>query len=271
VRLGLRIVNTALPPLADDASLPSLFSVAQNLRSMGFETGIDEESLLPVEAYFTRIAQREGFPVGRPVQYDCAQYVHQVPGGMISNLRNQLKEVGAEHRLPAALEEAVRVREEFGYPIMVTPLSQFVGSQAAVNVMTGQRYAQVTDQTIRYALGHFGGDVAEHMNPEIRERILNGPRAKELAQIEFKQLSEDQIRNDVGAEGLDEENFLLRYLLRKDDIERMRAVGPAHAYPSGSANGVPNLIEALARSAGSNSISIERPGFRLTLGRRDAP
>jgi oxaloacetate decarboxylase alpha subunit len=271
VRLGLRIVNTALPPLADDASLPSLFSVAQNLRSMGFETGIDEESLLPVEAYFTGIAQREGFPVGRPVQYDCAQYVHQVPGGMISNLRNQLKEVGAEHRLPAALEEAVRVRAEFGYPIMVTPLSQFVGSQAAVNVMTGQRYAQVTDQTIRYALGHFGGDVAEHMNPEIRERILNGPRAKELAQIEFKQLSEDQIRNDVGAEGLDEENFLLRYLLRKDDIERMRAVGPAHAYQSGSANGVPNLIEALARSAGSNSISIERPGFRLTLGRRDAP
>jgi len=271
VKLGVRFVNTALPPLADDASLPSLFSVAQNLRAMGFETSIDEDSLRPVEAHFLRIAQREGFPIGRPVQYDYAQYLHQVPGGMISNLRNQLKEVGAEHQLPAVLEEVIRVREEFGYPIMVTPLSQFVGSQAAVNVMTGERYAQVTDQTIRYALGHFGGDVVKDMNTEIRARILSGPRAKELALNVFKQLSEDQIRKDICAEGLDEENFLLRYLLRKDDIERMRAVGPMKVYSTTSKVGIVSLIEAMAQSAGNNTINIERSGFRLKLGRGVAP
>ena len=75
---------------------------------------------------------------------------------MISNLGHQLRQVGKEGQLQEALEETSRVRVEFGYPIMVTPLSQFVGSQAAINVIVGERYKEVTDQVIRYALGHFG-------------------------------------------------------------------------------------------------------------------
>ena len=270
VRQGIRIVNTTLPPLADDASLPSLFNVAANLRALGYATGIDEASLQPVARHFTAIARREGLPIGQPVAYDYAQYVHQVPGGMISNLRNQLREVGAEERLPAALEETVRVREEFGYPIMVTPLSQFVGSQAAVNVMTGQRYAQVTDQSIRYALGHFGGDVEQIMNPEVRARILDRPRARELAAMEHKQLTEAQIRKDIGAEGLPEEEVLLRYLLRKEDIARMRAnAGPVREYRTDS-DPVVSLVRELSKIARGNTIRISKPGFSLTLGSGDS-
>lgn len=267
VKAGIRIVNTCIPPLADDASLPSVFNVAANLRALGYETPIDEASLHAVEKHFTIVAEREGFLIGRPVEYDYAQYVHQVPGGMISNLRNQLREVGAEAKLPAALEETVRVREEFGYPIMVTPLSQYVGSQAAVNVMTGDRYAQVTDQTIRYALGHFGGDVETIMDPAVRARILDRPRAKELAAVKNAQLPLDRIRRDLGAESASEEELLFRFLLRKDDIDRMRAVaGPPKEYVTED-DPVVSLVGELSKIAGHNTIRIRKPGFSLTLGR----
>jgi len=268
VRQGIRIVNTAIPPLADDASLPSMFKVAANLRALGYETAIDEALLRPVEQHFKEIAQREDFPVGRPVEYDYAQYVHQVPGGMISNLRNQLREVGAENRLPAALEEAVQVRAEFGYPIMVTPLSQYVGSQAAVNVMTGSRYAQVTDQSIRYALGHFGGDVEQLMDPGVRAKILDRPRARELAAMNMAQLDEAQIRRDLDAVDLPEEEVLLRHLLRREDLARMRAAAsPVREYVTGGGDSLVSMIAELSRRAGSSRVYVSRPGFSLTLGR----
>jgi oxaloacetate decarboxylase alpha subunit len=268
VQQGLRIVNTAIPPLAEDASLPSVFNVAANLRALGYDTsGLDEELLRPVVDHFSVVARREGFAIGRPVEYDHAQYVHQVPGGMISNLRNQLREVGAEDKLPAALEETVQVRAEYGYPIMVTPLSQFVGSQAALNVMTGQRYAQVTDQSIRYALGHFGGDVEALMDPAVRAKILDRPRARELAAIDHDPMSEAQIRRELGAEGLSEEDLLLRYLLRKDDIDRMRAAaGPVREYET-RGDSLVHLVGELSRIAGNTTVHISRPGFNLTLGR----
>jgi len=123
VKLGIEIVNTALPPLADGSSNPSLFNVAKNLRALGYKTLIDEELLKPVADHFTYIAKREGFPIGAPVEYDYSQYQHQVPGGMISNLRFQLRRVGMEHKIDQALEETRQVRAELGYPIMVTPLS----------------------------------------------------------------------------------------------------------------------------------------------------
>src|SRR5437879_8914055 len=99
---------------------------------------------------------------------------------MISNLRYQLRRVGMEDKIEQTLEEAARVRAEFGYPIMVTPLSQFVGSQAAINVIVGERYKEVTDQVIGYALGHFGEEAVTAMDQEVRARILDRPRAKEI-------------------------------------------------------------------------------------------
>src|SRR5262249_50781377 len=132
VRLGIRIVNTGVPPLADGSALPSIFNVAHNLRALGYKPVIDEEGLHPGREHFKVIAKGEGFPLGVPAEYDEAIYQHQVPGGMISNLGHQLRQVGKEAQLGHALEETSRVRVEFGYPIMVTPLSQFVGSQAAI-------------------------------------------------------------------------------------------------------------------------------------------
>ncbi len=179
-KLGIRIVNTGMPPLADGSALPSIFNVAHNLRALGYKPVINEEVLRPVSEHFYAVAKREGFPIGVPAEYDDATYQHQVPGGMISNLGHQLRQVGKEAQLAEALVETSRVRVEFGYPIMVTPLSQFVGSQAAINVIVGERYKEVTDQVIRYALGHFGEEAVTAMDQEVRAKILDRPRAKEI-------------------------------------------------------------------------------------------
>jgi oxaloacetate decarboxylase alpha subunit len=269
VQHGLRIVNTSIPPLADDASLPSIFNVAKNLRALGYDATVDDESLRPIAKHFTIIAGREGFPIGAPAEYDYAQYVHQVPGGMISNLSHQLRQVGAESRLQAALKESVQVRADFGYPIMVTPLSQFVGSQAAINVIVGERYKQVTDQVILYALGYHGEDAVGLMDPEVRDKILDRARARELAAIDRPVLSLDEIRRDLGAEGISDEDLLLRWLVRKEDIAAMRAAPPIIDYVTDTAPLV-TLVSNLARLIDTQMVQVSKPGFRLTL-RRNAP
>ena len=121
--------------------------------------------------------------MGAPVEYDYSQYLHQVPGGMISNLRHQLARVGLGDHMERALEEVVRVREELGYPIMVTPLSQFVGSQAAINIILGERYREVTDQVILYALGRWGREGSDSMDPDLKDRILALPRARGAGRV----------------------------------------------------------------------------------------
>jgi oxaloacetate decarboxylase alpha subunit len=269
VKLGIRIVNTGVPPLADGAALPSIFNVAHNLRAIGFAPVIDEDILRPVTDHFTVIAKREGFPLGVPAEYDFTTYQHQVPGGMISNLGHQLRQVGKEAQLGQALEETSRVRVEFGYPIMVTPLSQFVGSQAAINVIVGERYKEVTDQVIRYALGHFGEEAVTAMDQEVRARILDRPRAKEIMAQTRQHPTIAEMRRDLDAATVSEEELLLRWLLNKEDIAAMRAAGPAKDYVT-ARHPLVKLMADLTQRADCNLIQVSKRGFALTLERKVA-
>jgi oxaloacetate decarboxylase alpha subunit len=264
VKLGIKIVNTALPPLADGSSNPSLFNVAKNLRALGYKTLIDEELLTPVSDHFTIIAKREGFPIGAPVEYDCSQYQHQVPGGMISNLRHQLRKVGLEQKIDQALEETMQVRAELGYPIMVTPLSQFVGSQAAINVIVGERYKEVTDQIIQYALGYWGREGAELMEPTVKAKILDRPRAKEWAQRQPPEPTVQELRKKMNAEGLSDEEFLLRWNLNVDEIEIMRAAGAPKEYVT-TRQPLVNLIDALSKRNDYRQIVIQKGATVISL------
>jgi oxaloacetate decarboxylase alpha subunit len=179
VKLGIKTLHTAIPPLANGSSQPSILNVAKNLRALGYTPVVNEEEIKPIEEHFTAVARRDGLPIGKPFAYEESQYLHQVPGGVISNLRHQLRLVGKENQLPATLDEAARVRADFGYPIMVTPLSQFVVSQAAINVIVGERYKEVTDQVIQYALGLWGKEAPELIDPNVKDKILSRGRAKE--------------------------------------------------------------------------------------------
>ena len=264
IKLGIKSINTAIPPLANASSNPSIFNVAQNARALGYSTDIDEEPLRPVSEHFTAVARREGFRIGAPVEYDYAQYQHQVPGGMVSNLRHQLKRVGLENRLEAALEEAARVRAEFGYPIMVTPLSQFVGSQAAINVIVGERYKEVTDQVIQYALGLWGEEGGSSMDPDVKDKIMNRPRARELAKWVPPEPSLQEVRRKIGGRGVSDDELLLRWLLHQEEIDVMRAAGPPKEY-STLIHPLVTLIQELVLRADCNQIHMEKPGFTLTL------
>jgi oxaloacetate decarboxylase alpha subunit len=269
VKLGIRIVNTGVPPLADGSALPSIFNVARNLRALGYKPVINEDILRPVSDHFTFIAKREGFPIGAPAEYDYATYQHQVPGGMISNLGHQLGQVGKEGQLQRALEETGRVRVEFGYPIMVTPLSQFVGSQAAINVILGERYKEVTDQVIRYALGHFGEEAVTAMDQDIRARILDRPRAKEIMAQTREHPTMADMRRDLGGAHVSDEELVLRWLLNSDDIAAMRAAGPAKEYIT-ARHPLVKLMADLTQQADCNLIQVSKPGFALTLEKNAA-
>ena len=270
VKLGITIINVAIPPLANGSSLPNVFNVADNLRSLGHEPLVDLEVLRPVAEHFTACAQRDGLPIGVPVEYDVSQYHHQIPGGMITNLRHQLKLVGLEHKMEESLEECVQVRREFGYPVMVTPLSQFVGSQAAINVIVGERYKEVTDQTIHCALGRWGGQEAiEAMDPDVRDKILARPRARELADWEPPEPNRRQLREIYGGPGVDDDELLMRMEVTLDELAALRAAGPPRSYEHLSADQpLVSLVAELARRTNRSFIQVQQNGMSLTLAKR---
>jgi oxaloacetate decarboxylase alpha subunit len=266
VKLGVRTLHTAVPPLANGSSQPSILNVAKNVRALGQTPVVDEAAVKPVEEHFTRVARQDGHPIGRPAEFDYAQYLHQVPGGMISNLRHQLRVVGMEDKLEATLDEAGRVRAEFGYPIMVTPLSQFVGTQAAMNVIVGERYKEVPDQVIQYALGMWGKEAAEIMAPDVKDKILARPRAKEWEGWEPPEPSLEEVRRQFGGPGLSDEELILRVYAGEDHVKGLRASGPEKKAP---APGTPlvALLEEFANGKNYRYVSVHKPGLKLTLGR----
>ena len=232
LRLGVRTLHTAVPPLANGSGQPSVFSVARNARLLGYSPRVDETVLRPVEEQLTAIAKQEKLPIGAPLEYDYAQYIHQIPGGVISNLRYQLIEMGIQDRIDEVLEEVVQVRKDFGYPIMITPHSQFVVTQAAINVATGERYKLVIDELILFAQGVYGEDSGyPWMDQNLKDKVLAMPRANELGARQRREIPLKEIREKLGGAGVSDEEFLLRFIMKgEQEIAAMRAAGPPKQY-----------------------------------------
>jgi oxaloacetate decarboxylase alpha subunit len=265
VKEGVRIVHTAIPPLANGSSQPSVFNVAANLRALGYRPSVQLDALPPVRDHFTWIARREGLPIGAPREYDEAWYGHQVPGGMISNLRHQLRVMGKEDKLQAVLEETAQVRAELGYPIMVTPFAQFVGSQAAINVILGERYKEVTDQVIQYALGLWGREGSDHMDPEIKAQILNRPRAREIEKIEYREPTLAEVREQYGGAHLSDEELLLRFYAGPEFVDALKTAPSRKKYSSANQPLV-RLVEELSKKKLAH-VYIRKGNLALTLRR----
>lgn len=264
IRCGIHIVNAAIPPLAESSSNPSLFDVVRNAKAMGYAPKIDEELLRPVEDHFREIAQRESFPIGSPAAYNVQHYQHQVPGGMISNLRFQLGAAGLSDKLDAVLEEIARVRIDFGYPIMVTPYSQFVGAQAVLNVISGERYKQVSDEIIQYAAGGWGREESESIHPDVRDKILSRPRARALAQMNYEQPTLGQLREQYGGPGVSDDDLLLHFFTSVDQVAQMRRERQ-HRQQGQGTQGLRTLIEKLASSRSVRHIQIRSGNNTLNM------
>jgi oxaloacetate decarboxylase alpha subunit len=270
VKLGITTLHTAIPPLANGSSQPSILNVVKNLRALGYTPIVNEGEVKPVEDHFTDVARRDGFPIGRPFAYDESQYLHQVPGGVISNLRHQLRLLGKEDRLQATLEEAARVRADFGYPIMVTPLSQFVVSQAAINIIVGERYKEVTDQVIQYALGLWGKEAPALIDPDVKDKILSRGRAQEWRAWKPAELSLRDVRNKFGGASVSDEELLLRVYAGEDAVKALAAANAPREQLSATQPLI-RLIEELTRNKHCNRVFIRQPGFSLSLAKSSAP
>ena len=226
MKLGVKTFHVAVPPLAYGSSLPSALNFLYNARHLGYTVKVDEEALKAMSAHFQMIAEREHRPAGAPVEHDVYYYKHQVPGGMLTTLKRQLAEVKMEHRLEEVLEEVVRVRQELGYPIMVTPLSQFVGAQATMNIMSGERYKQVPDGVFQYVAGWFGKPNIP-IDPNVLDKITSQLRAKAFLNKEPDQPTVAEIRKQMGiSPEVSDEEFLLRYSMSDREVDEMLAAGP---------------------------------------------
>ena len=267
VRAGVRYVHTAVPPLANGTSQPSIVNVAGNLRALGYRAPVDLAAVGRATEHLTAVAEREGFPMGEPQLYQQSQYQHQVPGGMISNLQYQLRLAGLEDRLAETLEEAAHVRADFGYPIMVTPLSQFVGSQAAINVIVGERYQQVSDDVIFYALGRHGGtEATDGMDQAVRAKILDRPRARELERYEEPEPTLRELRRRYG-ERISDEELILRTIVGDDALDGIRGAGPEPAAGGDGHQPIVELLRELTERRTYRSLSIRTGDLSLTVQR----
>lgn len=267
VQAGITSINTAIPPLADASSNPSLFNVAMNLRALGYKSRIDEEVLKPVQEHFFAIARTENLPVGKPLEYDAFHPLHQVPGGMISNFRFQLANLGKLDKLQEVLEEVSRVRAEFGFPIMVTPYSQFFGVQAAINVIVGERYKEATDEVLLYALGFWGEEEARSIEPNLKDRLLNRARARELAQFKPPETSLKEFRDIFGGTGVSNDEALLRYFAGADAVAALSGQPTRHeSYRTTTP--LLTLIEQIAKRRNSSQVYIKRDGLSVRFERR---
>ena len=262
--LGVHTLHTAVSPLANGPSQPSADVILHNVKALGYATGINEKALEEMTGHFRYVARREGFPEGAPVEYDLRQYDHQVPGGMMSNYRAELVRRGLGHQLDALLDEIALIRRELGYPIMVTPVSQYIGAQAVLNHTSGERYRVVTDEVIKYILGHYG-DLAAPVDPGVRARVMALPRTRELLDWEPPQRSIDELRAEYDPD-LSDEEFLLRVMSSNQQaVDEVLAAGPgSYDYPPRD-KPVLELVRELTSRRDISSISIQKGDFSLIL------
>lgn len=174
---GVDVIDTAAVPLAFGASQPPVETVARALQESPHDTRLDIHTLFEVSKYFEEIRKKRGFERGVTRITDMRVFDHQVPGGMISNLVSQLQEQKALHRIHDVLEEIPAVRKDLGYPPLVTPTSQIVGTQAVLNILTGQRYKLVPGEVRAYVQGLYGKPPVP-IKEEIIKKLLGDGNAK---------------------------------------------------------------------------------------------
>jgi oxaloacetate decarboxylase alpha subunit len=269
LKLGVMTLHTGVPPLAEGPAQPSVFTTLRNARQLGYSCELDESLLSSISERLTGFAVRDGMPIGRPMPYDCYQYIHQIPGGVISNLKFQLGELRQAHRLDEVIAECAVIHRELGYPVMITPFSQYVATQATMNVVTGERYKMVTDEIIRFARGIYGRDSGyEEMDQDLKDQLLGSQRARELAELDahaMEPASVQQYRETYGGAGVSDEEFLLRVIMQgTGEIEAMRASGPPRKYYT-SETPLVTLLEELNKYEKVRSIHISRGNDSISL------
>jgi oxaloacetate decarboxylase alpha subunit len=234
IEAGADILDTALSPLAYGTSQPPTEAIVAALKGTPHDTGLDLKALGEVANYFQDV-KRKYAEFDSPVNYQIKGdlLVSQIPGGMVSNLMAQLRQQKAEDKLDAILTEMPQVRKDLGYPPLVTPTSQIVGSQSTLNVMTGKRYSVVAMETRNYLMGLYGeppGPVSE----EIRKKALGTKEPITCRPADLLKPGMEKARKEAGSLARNDDDVLSyalfpdiakEFFLQRDGQRSAAAVG----------------------------------------------
>ena len=219
---GADCVHTSIAPLANGAAQPATQSTVKNLRALGYRVDVDDKLIDEVGEHFRQVAEQEGKPVGQVQEYDAFHYEHQLPGGMLANFKVQLAELGMSHKFQQVLEECAQVRQEIGYPILITPFAQFVGTQAVLNVIHGERYRIVPDEVKKYVLGYYGKLLAP-VQPDVLDRIIANGSPQIPLQPRALEPAVDRLRKKYP--GMSDDERVLRFMYAGNQVDLMLAAG----------------------------------------------
>ena len=181
VEAGVDIIDTAISPFSGGTSQPATETMAYALRQLGYQVDLDDSCTTKMANYFKTIRDEyiaDGTLIPKALATDTQCLLYQIPGGMLSNLMTQLKQMNALDRLEEVMQETPKVRADLGYPPLVTPTSQMVGVQAVNNVLAGERYKRVSKEIKAYCRGEYGRTPAP-IDPAIQEKILEGDKVLE--------------------------------------------------------------------------------------------
>jgi oxaloacetate decarboxylase alpha subunit len=159
------------------------------------------------------------------------------------------------------------VRAELGYPIMVTPFAQFVGSQAAINIMTGERYKEVTDQVIQYALGLWGKEGAEYMDPAVKAKILDRRRGREMESYQVPNTPLEEVRKQYGGPSLSDEELIMRYYAGPEFVDALKTAPPRKEYLDARTPLV-TLVQQLGNKKELGNVYIKKGDLSISFRRK---
>ncbi|MGI6153315.1 MAG: oxaloacetate decarboxylase subunit alpha [Christensenellaceae bacterium] len=199
IEAGADIVDTALSPMANGTSQPTTESLVATLAGTEYDTGLDLKKMVKASEHFATVAARlrsDGFLDRKVLGVDINTLIYQVPGGMLSNLISQLKEAGQSEKLLDCLAEVPRVREDSGYPPLVTPTSQIVGSQAVFNVLGGERYKMVTKEFKMLLRGEYGR-LPGKVNEDVRKKCIGDDEVITVRPADLLKPEMEQYREEI--------------------------------------------------------------------------
>lgn len=228
---GVDIVDTALSPLGNGTSQPATEPLVATLKGTPYDTGISIEQLLPIVKHFKTVEKRlkdDGILTDKVKGIDVNTLIYQVPGGMLSNLINQLKKAGKEDKLLECLAEVPNVRKDCGYPPLVTPSSQIVGTQAVMNVITGERYKMVTKETKDLFAGKYG-KLPLPVNEEVAKKVLGNAERITCRPADLLKPEYEEVKKKVIAMGYyEKEEDVLSYAVFEQVAENFFKWRAAH-------------------------------------------
>ncbi|HLR34385.1 MAG TPA: oxaloacetate decarboxylase subunit alpha [Tissierellales bacterium] len=214
IEAGADIIDTAFSPFGMGTSQPATESMVASLRNSPYDSGLDMDLLLEISDYFNGIKEkykRDGLLSEKVLMVNAKTLKYQVPGGMISNLVSQLDGQGALDKFEEVLEEVPKVREDLGYPPLVTPMSQIVGTQSVFNVVLGERYKVVPKEAKNYVKGLYGKPTVP-IKKEVEEKIIGNEYVYTGRPADLLKPELDTLRDDI-KEYIEQDEDVLSYAL----------------------------------------------------------